>query len=91
MHSPPELPMIENCRQVLAWCQEVGYRAFYLREHAQITAPDVIAHRGRCHLLLIPLSAQYPLWLKTIPENSPVEVGISGFKNRKKKDYSGRQ
>lgn len=79
MHSPPELPMIENCRRVLGWCREVGYRAFYLKEHTEICTPDPISHRGRCHLLLLPGKAEYPLWLRTLPENAPAEAGIAAF------------
>lgn len=84
MHSPPELPMVENCRRVLAWCQEVGYKAYYMKAHSQIFTPDPIAHRGRCHLLLIPDQAEYPLWLKTVEENSSVEQGMSAFQTRQK-------
>jgi FkbM family methyltransferase len=84
MHSPPELSMVENCRRVLAWCREVGYRAYYLKEHAQITTPDPIAHRGRCHLLLIPEQAEYPHWLNQIHQNSSVQEGMSAFQTGQK-------
>ncbi len=83
MHSPPELPMVKNFRRVLAWSREVGYQAYYLKEHVQITMPDPISHRGRCHLLLIPDKAEYPLWLKTIQENSSVEQGMSALQTGK--------
>ncbi len=75
MHSPPELPMVENCRRVLAWCRQAGYRAYYLKEHIQITTPEPVAHRGRCHLLLIPEEAEYPVWMRTIQEYSSIEQG----------------
>ncbi len=76
MHSPPELPMVENCRRILGWCQQVGYRAYYLKEYSQIFAPDPIAHRGRCHLLLIPDKAEFPVWLRQIPESSTLNMGM---------------
>jgi len=72
MHHQEELPMLENARRILQWCQEVGYRAYYLKEHVVLENPDQIAHRGRCHLLLLPEGQAYPNGLREIPQGAPV-------------------
>lgn len=73
MHSSTELPMRENANRIIGWCSRVNYRAWYLTEHCQLTTPDQIAHRGRCHLLLLPMDAEYPSWIKGIRQGSPIE------------------
>jgi FkbM family methyltransferase len=73
MHSRAELPMAENGRRVLDWCSRVGYDAYYLKDHVRLAAPEQISHRGRCHLLLIPMGDRYPDRLKRIPQSCPVE------------------
>ena len=79
MHAPPELSMIENCRRVLAWCEAVAYKAYYLKDHKQITSPDPVAHRGRCHLLLLPVEAACPVWLDRIEEGDTIDKGVIAF------------
>lgn len=54
------------------WCAEVGYGAWYLKEHVRLTQPEPIAHRGRCHLLVQPSDWEYPEWLRSIPQGAPV-------------------
>lgn len=81
LHSPPELPMRENCARVLAWCQASDYSAYYLKEHQRLLSPDPVAHRGRCHVLLLPRNAEYPAYLKKISQNSPIEKGLSAFRS----------
>lgn len=81
MHAPPELPMVENCVRVLAWCDKTGYAAYYLKEHKRLFSPDAVAHRGRCHLLLLPRQVEYPAYLKEISQNSPIEKGLSTFRS----------
>lgn len=72
MHSSNELPMTENARTLMGWCDSVGYTAWYLKEHAVLASPDQIAHRGRCHLILQPSGWEYPDWLKAIEESAAV-------------------
>ncbi|MFN4299842.1 MAG: FkbM family methyltransferase [Thermaurantimonas sp.] len=72
MHSPPELPMKENASLVLHWCRRNSYRAWYMRDAAELTAPEQIQHRGRCHLLLMPQHEAYPEKLSLLAENSPI-------------------
>jgi len=84
MHAPPELPMVENCNRVLAWCAKTRYAAYYLKEHKRIISPDALAHRGRCHLLLLPEGALYPQWLTTIAEYISIETGMAAYQAHKK-------
>ncbi len=68
MHSPPELPMIENATRVISWCEQNKYKAFYMKEGRQILNSDPIALRGKCHLLLLPDGETYPEYLREIPQ-----------------------
>lgn len=79
MHSSTELPMIQNAAQVLEWCTSHGYTAWYLRDHKQLTSPDQIANRGRCHLLLQPGEWEYPDWLLPIQQSDPLEKAASSI------------
>ena len=72
MHSPPELPMRENAALVLNWCKENRYIAWYMKEAAVMDHPDMVAHRGKCHLLLLPESEAYPEALAAIPQRAPL-------------------
>lgn len=73
LHSFPPLTMRANADGVLAWCREVGYVAWYLKEHAAIASADPIAHRGRCHLVLLPEGQPYPPGLREIPQGEQYE------------------
>jgi len=74
MHSPPELPMAQNANLILDWCRQYSYTAWYLKDHAQLTSADQIAHRGRCHLLLQPATWPYPEKLKSIQQSAPISL-----------------
>ncbi len=76
MHSSPELSMAENASRVLAWCNQVGYRAYYLKHHEELTCPDQIAERGRCHLLLQHALTPYPEWLRGIPQGASLSLAV---------------
>lgn len=69
MHSPPELPMSRNAALVLEWARSVSYATWYLSAATRIESPDVIQHRGRCHLLLQPAAWPYPEWLVGIKQS----------------------
>ena len=71
MHASAELPMAENARRVLDWAESVGYAAWYLKSKEKLTNPGTIAHRGRCHLLLIPEAAPLPEYLLNIRQGQP--------------------
>ncbi len=70
MHSPPELPMQINAQKVLEWCDDVGYRAWYMKTATMLTDATTIAHRGKCHLLLLPEGVDYPKDLARIPQRA---------------------
>lgn len=70
LHSPPELPMVENTRRILDWCSRNGYAAFYLAGHVELTEPRQIAHRGRCHVLLQRCGSPWPAWALEIPQGA---------------------
>jgi len=74
MHAPPEMPMVKNANLILDWCSENRYTAYYLKEHAVLHSAEQIAHRGRCHLLLLPEGMEYPDYLKEISEGDDVDV-----------------
>lgn len=68
MHGPQEMPMQKNAGLVLDWCTANNYTAWYMKEHSQLHTAAQIAHRGRCHLLLLPAGMHYPEYLKGINE-----------------------
>lgn len=92
MHSPPELPMRANTEHVLRWCSETGYTAYYLAKHAELLSADDIAHRGRCHLLLMPKGSPYPNQLASIPEGASIAGVLNGSDGVKRywRPYSKR-
>ncbi len=68
MHSPPELPMVENASLVLKWANESGYSVWYMKDQKVLLEAKDIAHRGKCHLLLMPNGRTYPSFLKDISQ-----------------------
>lgn len=76
MHSPPELSMTENARLVLKWCLENKYKAYYLKDGVLLNDPKTIAHRGKCHLLLLPEKDNYPIYLKDIKQGDSLPKEI---------------
>ncbi|MDP2160924.1 MAG: FkbM family methyltransferase [Flavobacterium sp.] len=77
MHAPPELPMIENATRILNWCQSNAYQAYYLSNGQLLEYPETIAHRGKCHLLLLPLPQHFPDYLKNIKEGDSLPETIN--------------
>lgn len=69
MHSNSQLPMIENATNVLRWCEDVTFRAWYLKEHCALQNAQQIQHRGRCHLLLQPKEWKFPDWLVDVQQS----------------------
>ena len=70
MHSMAELTMAHNASLVLEWAQQTGYAAWYLSGATRLESPDLIQHRGRCHVLLQPRDWPYPDWLVGIPQSA---------------------
>lgn len=76
MHSPPELSMRKNAEQILEWCQVHKYQAWYMKNGEKLQSPEQIAHRGKCHLLLLPVGRQYPESLKKIEQRAALPNSI---------------
>lgn len=76
MHSNLDLSMSVNVQNVLQWCQEVGYNAWYMAEEAVLERPEAIQDRSRCHLLLQSANWPYPAFLKGIEERAELD-GVS--------------
>lgn len=76
MHSPKELPMVKNAQLIIDWCQENQYRPFYLKDMVELVNAEMIAHRGKCHLLLMPSNASIPEYIKNISEGAALPTFI---------------
>lgn len=63
MHSSPEMSMGENAKKIIQWCAETGFSAWYMKEQTLLQNEQLIAHRGKCHLLLQPEGWNYPDFL----------------------------
>lgn len=68
MHALKERPMRENAEFIIDWCLKNNYKAFYLRLKKELIDADLIASRGKCHLLLIPKDTIFPEYLQNINE-----------------------
>jgi FkbM family methyltransferase len=77
MHSNPELSMETNASKVLAWCEKNSYHAWYLKNHSLLKSPETIKHRGRCHLLLLPVNLPFPSYLEGVEQGSALQERIS--------------
>ena len=63
MHSNQDLTMFENANNLLKWCKEVEYNAWYLTNKEILVTPEIIKKRGRCHVLLLPKNNFFPSYL----------------------------
>ena len=70
VHSCDDMSIVENTQLILNWCDSVNYKAYYLSKHIELNNTKIIEHRGRYHILLLPLNASYPQGLKKIPQGS---------------------
>lgn len=73
MHSGVRLPMKENAAKILAWCDQWNYRGWYLKNKSELTNPDQVADRGRCHLLLLPSHISFPSSLIPLEQGAALE------------------
>jgi len=72
VHSSP-ISMTDNATKIIEWCQNNNYQAWYLKEKVFLTDPDQIAHRGRCHLLLLPENQSFPEYLLPLKQGARLE------------------
>lgn len=68
--------MTANAGNVLRWCDELGYAAWYLAKGSRLDTAQQIKDRGRCHLLLQPKGWPYPSWLQGIPQGAALETAF---------------
>ena len=76
MHNVENLGMQAGGQIMLDWCDEMSYRAWYLKTGELLEKAETIKHRGKCHLLLLPIEKQYPKYLKGISPNAPLPKSI---------------
>ena len=77
MHATKEVTMKCNAENVLKWCDEISYAAWYMAEATLMKKSEMIANRGKCHLLLLPKGLKYPSYLKEIRQGNPLPKYIS--------------
>jgi len=71
IHSGPELSIASNTENILDWCVQTGYRAWYMKTK-ELLSVEFIKNRGRYHALLLPKEQDFPEYLKTISEGSEI-------------------
>ncbi|MGK0186925.1 MAG: FkbM family methyltransferase [Verrucomicrobiales bacterium] len=77
MHDIEERKMAVSAQAVIDWAAANGRTAYYMKEHTPLTDAQMIAHRGRCHLLIIPSSEEYPTYLKPIAQRAPITTDLA--------------
>jgi len=70
MHSNTNMSMVQNAELILEWCREYEYKAWYMRDAIQLKDAEQIAHRGKCHLLLLPEGTDYPDSIRNVPQGA---------------------
>ena len=70
MHSNPELTMEANVGELLRWCSECDYAAWYLKAKQRVLDAAAIKDRGRCHLLLLPQTESFPEFLQHLKQGA---------------------
>ncbi|PNQ72094.1 hypothetical protein C1T31_13390 [Hanstruepera neustonica] len=68
MHNVEGLGMAGAVQVMLDWCQDMHYKAWYLKTGHELVDVDVVKGRGKCHLLLMPEAKTYPEYLKHVQQ-----------------------
>lgn len=76
MHNVENLGMEAAAQLMLDWCEETGYKAWYLKTGEQLRTAETVKTRGKCHLLLLPKEKDYPEYLKGVVQNNPLPNSI---------------
>ncbi|WP_299123523.1 FkbM family methyltransferase [uncultured Winogradskyella sp.] len=76
MHNVENLGMEAAGQQMIDWCNEMSYRAWYLKTGELLQNAEEIKNRGKCHLLLLPQEKGYPNYLKGIKQNAPLPKSV---------------
>jgi FkbM family methyltransferase len=74
LHSHPQLSMETNALELLKWCGECGYTAWYLKTKQPIKEANVLKDRGRCHVLLLPSMEDFPEYLQPLPQGASLQA-----------------
>ena len=77
MHDLEARPMEKSARALIEWAEGCDRSIYYLKQHERLTDPKTIAHRGRCHLLILKNSRDYPAYLKPIAQCTPVTADLA--------------
>ncbi|MCK0125028.1 FkbM family methyltransferase [Gelidibacter sp. F2691] len=70
MHDVINMGMEAAGQLILEWCEAQEYNAWYLKTGAQLISAETIKTRGKCHLLLLPETKDYPTYLNGVSSNS---------------------
>ena len=76
MHNVEDLGMEAGGQIMLDWCNEMGYKAWYLKTGEQLLDAATIKNRGKCHLLLLPKETSYPEYLNGVVANAALPKSI---------------
>lgn len=76
MHALKERSMRENAQLIINWCSANGYKPIYLSVKKELSEANMIASRGKCHLLLIPINENLPDFLLQINEGDSLPEKI---------------
>ena len=72
MHNVENLGMEQAGQLMIDWCDEMQYKAWYLKTGEALESASTIKDRGKCHLLLLPKEMPYPNYLKGVKQNAPL-------------------
>ena len=76
MHNVENLGMEAAGDFMVEWCTSHNYKAWYLKTGEVMTSGKLIAHRGKCHLLLLPSNKAYPDYLIGVPQNGALPKSL---------------
>lgn len=70
MHRIDSITMEEAGNKVISWCNNLNYNCWYMKNKVLLEDGKPIATRGKCHLLLLPNTQEYPHYLKNIDQGA---------------------
>jgi FkbM family methyltransferase len=70
MHDIVDLGMEAAGQIMIDWCDEQGYKVWYLKTGEELISAKTIKTRGKCHLLLMPKGKSYPDYLRGVLQNA---------------------
>jgi FkbM family methyltransferase len=76
MHNLENLGMEAAAQKMMDWCDEVEYQAWYLASGKLLETAKEVSDRGKCHLLLLPKSESYPVYLQGIKQSAKLPKSI---------------